>query len=172
VSGSEDTLADRQSFSELPTMDAGVSTKGLRVAGVPVGDDLIHRVYSQRTYVQNNNFACLIRQSVALFSWLLCDAQFFAELDQSCMKRDTTEGSCTELELELEHEQHELCCSILNSLHPVSDTHLRVLTYSIFSRSSAALLAGACWHVRAHEEPARAPVAISAPTRDTAQRPA
>jgi len=109
---------------------------------------------------------------VALFSWLLCDAQFFAELDQSCMKRDTTEGSCTELELELEHEQHELCCSILNSLHPVSDTHLRVLTYSIFSRSSAALLAGACWHVRAHEEPARAPVAISAPTRDTAQRPA
>jgi len=137
-------------------------------------NDLIHRVFPQRTHVPNNDFACVIRQSVALFSWLLCDAQFFAELDQSCMKRDTTEGSFTELELELEleHEQHELCCSMLNSLHPVSETHLRVLTYSIFSRSSAALLAGACWHVRAHEEPARAPVAISAPTRDTAQRPA
>ena len=35
----KDTLANRQSFSDLATMDAGVSTKGLRVADVPIGDD-------------------------------------------------------------------------------------------------------------------------------------
>ena len=35
----KDTLASRQSFSDLAAMDAGVSTKGLRVAGVPIGDD-------------------------------------------------------------------------------------------------------------------------------------
>ena len=35
----KDTLANRQSFSDLAAMDAGVSTKGLRVAGVPIGDD-------------------------------------------------------------------------------------------------------------------------------------
>ena len=33
------TLRDNQSFSCLTEMDAGVSTKGLRVAGVPIGDD-------------------------------------------------------------------------------------------------------------------------------------
>ena len=33
------TLATRQSFSCLSEMDAGVSIKGLRVAGVPIGDD-------------------------------------------------------------------------------------------------------------------------------------
>jgi len=35
----KDTLASQQSFSDLAAMDAGVSTKGLRVAGVPIGDD-------------------------------------------------------------------------------------------------------------------------------------
>jgi len=35
----KDTLANQQSFSDLAAMDAGVSTKGLRVAGVPIGDD-------------------------------------------------------------------------------------------------------------------------------------
>ena len=30
---------NRQSFLDLAAMDAGVSTKGLRVAGVPTGDD-------------------------------------------------------------------------------------------------------------------------------------
>jgi len=35
----KDTLASRQSLSDLAAMDAGVSTKGLRVAGVPIGDD-------------------------------------------------------------------------------------------------------------------------------------
>jgi len=35
----KDTLATRQSFSDLAAMDVGVSRKGLRVAGVPVGDD-------------------------------------------------------------------------------------------------------------------------------------
>ena len=35
----KDTLASRQSFSDVGAMDAGVSTKGLRVAGVPIGDD-------------------------------------------------------------------------------------------------------------------------------------
>jgi len=35
----KDALASRQSFSDLAAMDAGVSTKGLRVAGVPIGDD-------------------------------------------------------------------------------------------------------------------------------------
>jgi len=35
----KDTLANRQSFSDLAAMDAGVSTKGLHVAGVPIGDD-------------------------------------------------------------------------------------------------------------------------------------
>ena len=34
----KDTLASRQSFSDVGAMDAGVSTKGLRVAGVPIGD--------------------------------------------------------------------------------------------------------------------------------------
>ena len=32
----KDTLASRQSFSDLAAMDAGVS---LRVTGVPIGDD-------------------------------------------------------------------------------------------------------------------------------------
>jgi len=35
----KDTLASQQSFSDLAAMDVGVSTKGLRVAGVPIGDD-------------------------------------------------------------------------------------------------------------------------------------
>jgi len=35
----KDTLASRQSFLDLAAMDAGVSTKELRVAGVPIGDD-------------------------------------------------------------------------------------------------------------------------------------
>jgi len=33
------TLANRQSFSDLTAMDVCVSTKGLHVAGVPIGDD-------------------------------------------------------------------------------------------------------------------------------------
>ena len=33
------TLTTPQSFSCLSEMDAGLSTKGLRVAGVPIGDD-------------------------------------------------------------------------------------------------------------------------------------
>ena len=33
----KNTLAHRQSFLDLATMDAGVSTQGLRVAGVPIG---------------------------------------------------------------------------------------------------------------------------------------
>ena len=36
---SKDTFASQQSFSDLAAMDVGVSRKGLRVAGVPVGDD-------------------------------------------------------------------------------------------------------------------------------------
>jgi len=35
----KDTLASLQSFSDLAAMDAGVSTKRLRDAGVPIGDD-------------------------------------------------------------------------------------------------------------------------------------
>jgi len=35
----KDTLASRQSFSDLGAMELGVSTKGLRVADVPIGDD-------------------------------------------------------------------------------------------------------------------------------------
>jgi len=35
----KDTLASQQSFLDLAGMDAGASTKGLRVAGVPIGDD-------------------------------------------------------------------------------------------------------------------------------------
>jgi len=35
----KDTLASQQSFLDLAAMDASVSTKGLRVAGVPIGDD-------------------------------------------------------------------------------------------------------------------------------------
>jgi len=35
----KDTSASRQSFSDLAAMDAGVSTNGLRVAGVPIADD-------------------------------------------------------------------------------------------------------------------------------------
>jgi len=35
----KDTLASRQSFSDLAAIDAGVSTKGPRVAGVPIEDD-------------------------------------------------------------------------------------------------------------------------------------
>jgi len=34
----KDTLASRQSLSDLATKDAGASTKRLRVAGVPIGD--------------------------------------------------------------------------------------------------------------------------------------
>ena len=34
-----DTLRTQQSFSCLAEMDAGVSTQGLRVAGVPIGND-------------------------------------------------------------------------------------------------------------------------------------
>jgi len=33
------TLANRHPFSDLAAMDVGESTKGLRVAGVPTGDD-------------------------------------------------------------------------------------------------------------------------------------
>ena len=35
----ENILVDQQSFLDLAAMDVGVSTKGLRVAGVPIGDD-------------------------------------------------------------------------------------------------------------------------------------
>ena len=35
----KDTLASQQSFLDLAGMDAGASTKGLRVAGVPIRDD-------------------------------------------------------------------------------------------------------------------------------------
>ena len=35
----KDTLANQQSFSDLAAMDAGVSTKGLHIAGVPIGYD-------------------------------------------------------------------------------------------------------------------------------------
>jgi len=35
----KDTLVSRQSLSDLAAMDAGASTKGLRVAVVPIGDD-------------------------------------------------------------------------------------------------------------------------------------
>ena len=35
----ENILVDQQSFLDLAAMDVGVSTKGLHVAGVPIGND-------------------------------------------------------------------------------------------------------------------------------------
>jgi len=35
----KDTLVNQQSFSDLAAIDVGVFTKGLRVVGVPTGDD-------------------------------------------------------------------------------------------------------------------------------------
>ena len=52
----KDTLANRQSFSDLAAMDAGMSTNGLRVAGVPIGDDAWATKFVAETVTEKLSF--------------------------------------------------------------------------------------------------------------------